>query len=128
MQHPNTAHCLSRLLVVAEDPELQACNLARAAGARLGPAESVDIGGTSVAFTSTKRLFDLYGGSVRLEGILPRVVGISIRLHSLSALKATLDTRWTGKLIEADPHRMIVPAAECFGVMLEFIQTDIGAT
>jgi hypothetical protein len=128
MQHPNTAHCLSRLWVVAEDPELQASNLARAAGAKLGPAASVDIGGTSVAFTSTKRLVDLYGGSVRLEGTLPRIVGMSIGLRSLTALKTSLDTRWTGKLIEADPRRMIVPAAECFGVMLEFIQTDIGAT
>jgi hypothetical protein len=30
--------------------------------------------------------------------------------------------------IEADARRVIVPAAECFGVMIEFVAANVGAT
>jgi hypothetical protein len=128
MQHPNTASCLRRLLVAAEDTRLQASHLARAVGAKLGTAASIEIGGTLIQFEPTQRLFDLYGRSIRLEGSLPGVLGMSIGVGSLNALKGSVESRWIGKLIEADPHRMIVPAAECFGVMLEFVETNVGAT
>jgi len=50
---------------------------------------------------------------------------MSISVRSLDSLKASLDLRWTGKLIEPDHHRLIVPAAECFGVMLEFLEPNV---
>lgn len=128
MQHPNTANSLTRLLVVAEDPDIQAAHLARAVDGKLSAATSVEIGSTLVDFESTQRLVDLYGRNVLLEGSLPRVVGISIGVRSLNAFKASVDSRWTGKLIEADPDRMILPAVECFDVMLEFLEPNASVT
>jgi hypothetical protein len=128
MHHPNTANCLMRLLVAADDPDIQAGRVAQAVGAKLGTGAAVWIGGTNVDLGSTQSLFNLYGDNLQLEGPLPRVVGMSIGVRSLSRLKASVDSRSTGKLIEADAHRMIVPAAECFGVMLEFVEPNVSVT
>jgi len=125
MQHPNTASSLTRLLVAAEDIDVQADRLARAVGAKPDPDARVDIGGTRIDFNSKQQLATLYGDSVCLEGSLPRVAGMSIGVRSLNALKASLDSRWAGKLIAPDRHRLIVPAAECFGVMLEFLEPNV---
>lgn len=124
IQHPNTASRLKRLLVVAEDLDAQASRLARVVGAKSDSYARVDSGGTRIDFNSKQRLADLYRDNVRLEGPLPRVVGMSFGIRSLNALKASLDSRWIGKLIEPDCHRLIVPAAECFGVMLEFLEPN----
>lgn len=125
MQHANTAMSLKRLMVAADDLDVQSGRLARAVGAKPDPDNRVDIGGTRIDFNSKQRLTTLYGDSVRLEGSLPRVVGMSIGVRSLDALKASLDSRWAGKLIAPDRHRLIVPAAECFGVMLEFLEPNV---
>jgi hypothetical protein len=131
---PRSYHTLGSMnhlivfVVAAEDPDVQAAHLARAVGAKLGSAASVEIRGTLVEFERTRGLIELYGPSIRQEGSLPRVVGTSIGVHSLNALKASVDSRWAGKLIEADAARVIVPAAECFGVMIEFVEPDMGAT
>lgn len=125
MQHPNTAISLKRLMVVADDPDVQSGRLAGAVGAKPSAGNRVDIGGTRIDFNSKQQLATLYGDGIRLEGSLPRVVGMSIGVHSLDSLKASLDSRWAGKLIEPDRHRLIVPAAECFGVMLEFLEPNV---
>lgn len=125
MQHPNTASCLKRLLVAADGLDVQSGRLARAVAAKPDPDARVDSGGTRVDFNSKQRLADFYRDNVCLEGSLPRVVGMSIGVRSLNALKASLDSRWTGKLIEPDRHRLIVPGAECFGVMLEFLEPNV---
>ena len=128
MQHPNTANSLMRLLVAAEDPDIQVGHLARTIGARLGTGGAVGIGGAIIAFESPQCLFHLHGDNLDLEGPLPRIVGMSIGVRSLNSLKAGVNSRWTGKLIEADAHRIIVPAAECFGVMLEFVESNVSVT
>ncbi|MBV9971659.1 MAG: VOC family protein, partial [Xanthobacteraceae bacterium] len=66
MRHPNTAHSLTRLLVAAEDPDIQAAHLARVVGTKLGTAASVEIEGTRIDFESPKRLVDLYGRDIGL--------------------------------------------------------------
>lgn len=128
MQHPNTAHSLARLLVAADDPHREAGRLTQVVGAKLGRGAAVAIGGILIEFESTQSLFRRHGDNFYLEGALPRVVGMSIGLRSLSSLKASVDSRWTGKLIEADDHRMIVPAAKCFGVMLELAESNVSVT
>ncbi len=125
MQHPNTATSLKRLIVAADDPNAQSDRLARVVGAKPGADNRVDIGGTRIDFSSKQQLEPLYGDSIRLEGSLPRVVGMSIGVRSLDSLKASLDSRWAGKLIQLDQDRLIVPAAECFGVMLEFLEPNV---
>jgi hypothetical protein len=125
MRHPNTAISLKRLMIAATDPNVQSDHLARAVGAKPGADNCIDIGGTRINFSSKQQLVSLYGDSVRLEGSLPRVVGMSIGVRSRVSLKASLDSRWVGKLVEPDRHRLIVPAAECFGVMLEFLEPNV---
>ncbi|WJR80995.1 VOC family protein [Bradyrhizobium sp. NP1] len=125
MQHPNTANCLKRVLVAADDLDAQAGRLARAVGVRPGPDATVDVGGTRVEFMSRQRLANLYRNNVDLEGALPRVVGMSIAVRSLNAFRASLDSRWTDKLVGLDRHHLIAPAAECFGVMLEFLEPNV---
>ena len=125
MRHPNTAISLKRLMIAATDPNVQSDHLARAVGAKPGADNCIDIGGTRINFSSKQQLVSLYGDSVRLEGSLPRVVGMSIGVRSRVSLKASLDSRWVGKLVEPDSHRLIVPAAECFGVMLEFLEPNV---
>lgn len=125
MQHPNTASSLKRLMVAADDPAAQCGRLAGAVGAKPGPDMRVDIGGTRIDFSSRQQLAALYGDSVDLEGSAPRVVGMSIAVRSLNSLKTSLDSRWAGNLVEPDRHRLIVPAAECFGVMLEFLEPNV---
>lgn len=124
MRHANTADSIRGIMVAADDPEAQADRLARALGVRSVSKPRVDAGGVRIDFASRRRLAHHYLDHVCLDDPLPRIVGVSIGVRSLSALKASLHPRWTGSLIEPDRYRLIVPAAKCFGVMIEFLEPN----
>lgn len=125
MRHPNTANALTRIIVAAADADVQAAALARTVGARVPSEPRVEFGGVCVEFVSPQRLASLYGDNVNLDGNFPRVVGMRIGVRSLNALKASLDSRWKGTLSGPDQYRLIVPAARCFGVMIEFLEPNV---
>ena len=124
LHHPNSAHNLQRIMLVDDDPGLQATKLAQAADATAGPGFAVDGGNTTVDCRVKQQYADDFGDNIALDGPLPRIVGLSFSVHSFAKLKQSMTAEWKQKLVASAQGSLLVPASLCFGVMLEFIETD----
>lgn len=120
MTHANTAFRIDGITIASETPEIDSRRLADALHAVPSAEAEVNAGGVRIKFG----LLQEVTGTEEIPAYepLPRAVAIRIGVRSLGALKASLDPVWTNSVIEPDDKRLIVPAARCFGVALEFIE------
>ena len=137
LHHPNTAIAINRVYVAADDPAVHANSLANALGVvpekppapRPGAVTSEELtirsGGISVKFLSPTALQALYPGSVNVKAQLPYVAGISVQVQSLDTARKHLHPRWGDVLQLADSRHLVIPAAHCFGAMIEFIEPEV---
>ncbi len=124
LQHPNTAHNLQRIMLVDDDPGRQAGKLAQAIGASADSGFDVVSGNTIVECRLKQKYVDDYGDNIALDGALPKIVGLSFSVQSFSKLRHSMTSDWKQKLVASDHGSLLIPASHCFGVMLEFVETD----
>jgi len=125
MTHPNSARCLKRLTIVADDFEAQAQSLTRVLGLRPDPDSRVWSRGTRIDFVSRKSLDNLYRGHADPGSGKARVAVMGIGVASIPALKAAMQPGLAQKLIDIDKSCSLLPASECFGVAIEFLATNV---
>lgn len=125
MSHPNSARCLKRLAIVADDFEAQAQSFTRVLGLRPDPDARVWSRGTRIDFMSRQRLAALYHGQADPGPGKPKVAVMSIGVASIPMLKAAMEPRLADKLIDIDKSCSLLPASECFGVAIEFLATNM---
>lgn len=125
MSHPNSARCMKRLAIVADDFETQAQSFTRALGLRPDPDARVWSRGTRVDFMSRQRLANLYHGHADPGPGKPKVAVMSIGVASIPMLKAAMQPALSQKLIDIDKSCSLLPASECFGVAIEFLATNM---
>lgn len=121
MTHANTAFRIDGISIASNEPAIDADRLAKTLHAAPSDEAEVAAGGVRIEFSSLQKLAADFREDLAAEP-LPRVVGIRIGVRSLSALRASLDPVWTDSLIAPDDDHLIVPAARCFGVAIEFIK------
>lgn len=120
LHHPNSAFALRGIVIAADDPDRQARLLAAAVSAEITSDTCVSAGGVSIAFQREDALVARYGTAVLADGRRPRAAVLRIAVRSIEALKAALAPRWAGRAVVPAARCVILPAEDCFGVMLEF--------
>lgn len=120
MTHANTAFRIDGIAIASTTPEIDAGRLASVLHAVPSAEAEVTEGGVRIEFGLLQELTDPRENPAHEP--LPRAVAIRIGVRSLGMLKASLDPVWTNSVIEPDGKRLIVPAARCFGVAIEFIE------
>jgi hypothetical protein len=124
MSHRNSACGLKRLVIAADDFDMQAQSFARALGLRPDPEARIWSRGTRIDFMSRKRLNDLYRGYADPGSSGAKVAVMTVGVMSLAVLKAGMEPRLAEKLIDVDSSCSVLPASECFGVAIEFLVTN----
>jgi hypothetical protein len=125
ISHPNSARHLERLVVVADDAAAQAQSVARALGLEAGPDARIRSGGLQIDFVSRSRLNERYRDLACPAPAGAKVAVMTIGVASFAALKGAMEPRLAAKLFDCGDGRLVLPAAECFGVAVEFVTTDV---
>lgn len=121
-QHPNGAIGVARAVIAARDPSILGALFARMFGAdalRRGDAGcSLAVGLSRFDIVTPGALSDLFGSAApTADGRDEYMAALTIRTRSLDQAAAAL-----GAAITRETGRIVVPAAEAFGVTLEFRQ------
>jgi Glyoxalase-like domain len=125
LSHPNSAFSLNRLVIMADDYEEQAHRLGRVLDSQPDPYMRIWGRGTRMDFVSPEQLAEFYGGHADPGTGAAKVVVISIAVRSIANVKAAMQPSFAERLIDIDSSRSILPASECFGVLIEFVATNV---